>query len=95
MVVGEKFYISLGSLRLDESGFCFVDPEADCHKTAGLVNSLEVTRQTDGFHVALLRHFKWDFPRAPHLTKRKWLAVASFTERYDPTLDWATQDKSS
>ena len=82
--VGATGFVSVTAMRVDSKLDCFLDPEIDYQRQKDKFHPVLVTRQADGYHVALLSHWYWE---PEPLKPERWLPVVTLAERYDPEVD--------
>jgi hypothetical protein len=85
---GETGYVTAGCMSVTPDMECWLSLHSRVVKTPELLEILRVTRKDDGYHVAILAHYKWaPEPPLPPEKRHRYVPVASFVEDYDPQLD--------
>jgi hypothetical protein len=89
MEIGEAGYVTMGAMHVTPDLECWLHLETRIQSKPGLLEILRVTRRGDGYHVALLAHYKWAPEPLPPSRKKKnyWVPVVTLTEDYDPEKD--------
>jgi hypothetical protein len=81
LAVGETAYVLSSNVRVNESGECFLNPEATSVKRH--YGAIQVDRREDGYHVSVIaKGMQWK----PGPISDKLIPVVSVTEDYDPQL---------
>ena len=77
VAIGETVYVLYSSMRADEEGSCYLDPDSAAYQRSNSI-SMRVTRAEDGLHVGISRSdFKWELKRLP---RHGWYPVESIGE---------------
>src|SRR4051794_33952366 len=79
-------YVELAAMQIDSDLNCYLNPNVVYEAERNIMRTIEVTRKTEGLHVALLVHWTWE-PAEKKFDLTHWLPVATLIERYDPKLD--------
>src|SRR5260370_17242726 len=82
LAVGETAYVLSSNMRVNESGECFLNPEATRMRRS--YGSIQVHRREDGYHVTVIaKGMQWTPGRIVFATSIPFLSIS---QDYDPNL---------
>jgi len=81
--VGETVFVEITDLRVNAERDCFLRREAPVKHEKDILHPMRVTRENDGFHVALFSPWQWTITDNFKDVAKDWFPVASFVESYD------------
>ena len=84
---GETGYVTAGCMYVTPEMDCWLSLHSRVVQKPELLEILRVTRKDEGYHVAILAHYKWAPEPLPPVKRDRWVPVASLVEDYDPRLD--------